>query len=94
MGWSESRRHPKMSLLLGYTLVECKCPYTGKDMESKTASILDSVGGAIDSNGLPYIRKNHIYYFQIETGMAVCGLKQCDFVVCTNQGIYMVFIWF
>ena len=51
------------------SLVEFKCPYTGKDMESKTASILDSVGGAIDSNGLSYIRKNHIYYFQIQNKM-------------------------
>ena len=59
-------------------------------MEPKTAFILYSVGGAIDSNGLPYMRKNHIHYFQIQTGMAVCGLKQCDFVVYTNQGIYMV----
>lgn len=76
------------------TLVEFKCPFTGKDMDPKAAFLLGSVGGAIDCNGLPYIRENHIHYFQIQTGMAVCGLKQCDFVLFTNKGIFMVNIGF
>lgn len=76
------------------TLVEFKCPYLGRDMDPKSAFLLDSVGGAVDETGLPYIRKNHIHYFQVQTGMAVCGLKQCDFVVFTNLGIYMATIYF
>ena len=53
-----------------------------------------TVDGAIDCNGEPYICKNHIHYFQIQTGMAVCGLKQCDFVVFTEKGIFMANIEF
>ena len=61
----------------------------------QTAFLLDSVGGAIDCNGgEPCICKNHIHYFQIQTGMAVCGLGQCDFVVFTEKGIFMANIEF
>ena len=70
------------------TLVEFKCPLTGKDMDPKTAFLLDSVGGPFNC------RKNHIHYFQIQTGMAVCGLKKCDFVVFTNKGIFVANIAF
>jgi hypothetical protein len=76
------------------TLVEFKCPYTGRDMDPKSAFLLDTVGGAINEAGFPYIRKNHIHYFQVQTGMAVCGLKQCDFVVFTNMGIYIAKVEF
>ena len=76
------------------TLVEFKCPYTGRDMDPKSAFLLDTVGGAINEVGFPYIRKNHIHYFQVQTGMAVCGLKQCDFVVFTNMGIYIAKVEF
>ena len=48
-----------------------------------------SVGGAVDSNSLPYFRKHPHTLFSNPVGnMAVCGLKQCDFVVYTNQGVY------
>ncbi|CAB3995533.1 Carboxypeptidase D [Paramuricea clavata] len=76
------------------TLVEFKCPYTGRDMDPKSAFLLDTVGGAINEAGFPYIRKNRIHYFQVQTGMAVCGLKQCDFVVFTNMGIYIAKVEF
>ena len=76
------------------TLVEFKCPYTGRDMDPKSAFLLDTVGGAINIAGFPYIRKNHIHYFQVQTGMAVCGLKQCDFVVFTNMGIFLAKVEF
>ncbi len=76
------------------TLVEFKCPYTGRDMDPKSAFLLDTVGGAINKAGFPYIRKNHIHYFQVQTGMAVCGLKQCDFVVFTNMGIFLAKVEF
>ena len=70
-------------------LVEFTCPYTSRNMDPKMAFLLDTVGGAIDANGKHFLRKNHIHYFQVQTGMSVCGLKQCDFVVFTNMGIFM-----
>ena len=72
------------------TLVEIKCPYKGFDMHPKEAFLLDTIGGCVDKNGTCYLRRNHLHYFQIQTGMAVCGVTQCDFIVFTNKGIHVV----
>ena len=69
-------------------LLEIKCPYKGADMDPKEAFLLETVGG--DKNGNYFLKTTHLHYFQIQTGMAVCGLKKCDFVVFTPKGIYVV----
>ena len=39
-------------------------------------------------------RKIHLDYFQVQTGIAVSGLKTCDFVTYTSKGIFVVKINF
>ena len=77
-----------------YTLLEIKCPFKGADIDPKEAFLLDTIGGNIDKDGNYFLKTTHIHYFQIQTGMAVCGLKKCDFVVFTSKGIYVINIDF
>ena len=72
------------------TLLEIKCPYKGADMNPKEALLLETVGANTDKDGNCFLKAAHLHYFQIQTGMAVCGLTKCDFVVFTRKGIYIV----
>ena len=47
-----------------------------------------------NENGNVFLDKNHLHYFQVQTGMAVAGLKTCDFVTHTSKGIFIVTITF
>ena len=76
------------------TVVEIKCPFKGKDLDPKNAFLLPTVGGKKDENGNVFLDKNHLHYFQVQTGMAVAGLKTCDFVTHTSKGIFIVTITF
>ena len=76
------------------TVVEIKCPFKGKDLDPKIAFLLPTVGGKKDENGNVFLDKNHLHYFQVQTGMAVAGLKTCDFVTHTSKGIFIVTITF
>ena len=67
-----------------------KFPYKGADMDPKEPFLLGTVGGDTDKNSNYFLKTTHLHYFQIQTGMAVCGLKKCDFVVFTPKGIYVV----
>ena len=78
-------------------LVEFKCPYTGKDLDAKSAFLLQSIGGQkwnIRWTKMPRLNKNHLHYYQVQTGMAVAGLNLCDFVTYTNKAIHVVQIPF
>ena len=57
------------------TVEEIKCPFKGKDFDPKIAFLLPTVGGKNDKNGNVFLDKNHLHYFQVQTGMAVAGLK-------------------
>ena len=76
------------------TLVEFKCPYTGKDLDAKSAFLLHSIGGKVNDNGTYHLNKNHLHYYQVQTAMAVTGLSVCDFVTYTNKGTHVVQIHF
>ena len=72
------------------TVVEIKCPFKGKDLDSKIAFLLPTVSGKKDENANVFLDKNHLHYLQVQTGMAVAGLKTCDFVTYTSKGISIV----
>lgn len=73
----------------GPSVVELKCPFTGKDLDPKIAFLLP-----IDKNGKYFLDENHIHYFQVQTCMAVSGFKTCDFVTYTSKGIFVITINF
>ena len=74
------------------TSMEIKCPFKGYNMGPKDAFLLDTVSGKVENNG-NYL-KIHLYYFQVQTGTAVCNLTQCDFIVFTIKGIHIVKVSF
>ena len=76
------------------TVVEFKCPFNGKDLDPKSAFLLESVGGMCNATGKLTLKPSHRHYFQVRTEMAVAGLPSCDFVIYTNKGILVVQIDF
>ena len=70
---------------------------TTEDLDSGTFFVF--VAGVIPTqkekkyeNGNDFLDKNHLHYFQVKTGMAVAGVKTCDFVTYTSKGIFIVTI--
>ena len=39
-----------------------------------------------------FLVKNHLHYIQVQTGMAISGLKTCHFVTYTSERIFIVTI--
>ena len=74
--------------------VEIKCPFKENYLDPKVAFLLPSVGGKKDTDGQYFLDENHLHYFQVQTGMAVSGLKTCDFFTYTSKGIFVVKINF
>ena len=67
-------------------LLEIKCPFELKDTSDKT--LLQKCKTWLHIlNGNLALRKTHKYYFQIQFGMAILNLSECDFVIyasCNN----------
>lgn len=66
-----------------YRLLEIKCPY---ELENTTDGILATKCKhflKFEENTL-ILRKKHQYYGQIQFGMALLNLKECDFVVYSS----------
>ena len=68
-----------------YCFLEIKCPYTVRDRTPEDASSSDGFNG----DGIPNLslRKNHIYYAQVLSQMAVGQCPWYDFVIFTTKGI-------
>ena len=47
-----------------------------------------------DENGNFFLDKNHLHHFQVQTSMAISGLKTCHFVTNKSKGIFIVTINF
>ena len=44
--------------------------------------------------GILFLDKNYLHYFQVQTGMAISGLKTYHFVTYTSKGIFIATIDF
>ncbi len=65
----------------GTGLLEIKCPYShaGKTISSAVSDsnfCLESIDGKVT------LKRNHTYYYQVQTQLYVCGEDFCDFCVC------------
>lgn len=72
---------PKCEILI----LEIKCPYVSKgqpwrDMTPQDIAKNPAFCCSIGLNGL-ILKENHSYFYQIQGQMAICGIKQADFVV-------------
>ena len=53
-----------------------KCPFCVKDCLPQEDQ----------KNGQWILRRDHTYYYQVQTQLNVCNLSYCDFVVWTERG--------
>lgn len=65
-----------------FRLLEIKCPYQIENTENVTL-LKKCKFLHLEKNEIK-IKKKHQYYAQIQFGMAVLNLKQCDFVIYSN----------
>ena len=73
-----------------YGFLDIKCPYKVRDRTPEDACSLDGFCCTLqlNSDGIPNLnlRKNHIYYAQVQGQMAVGQRPWCDFVIFTTKG--------
>lgn len=70
----------------GYGLVEIKCPYTLRNLTPEEACKEPTFYCDL-INGKPQLQRSHIYYYQIQGQLGICGLKWCDFVCFFTKGL-------
>ena len=74
-----------------FGFLEVKCPYTHRNDTPEEASKTPGFCSSLDNSGdgMPKLslRKNHIYYAQVQGQMAIGCRQWCDFVVFTTKGI-------
>ena len=72
-------------------LLEIKCPYILKDIHPMDIHKLNrqQLSGFCSriENGTFSLKRNHAYFWQVQMQMAICNVKQCDFVVWSPKGI-------
>ncbi|XP_037505679.1 uncharacterized protein LOC119382008 [Rhipicephalus sanguineus] len=72
----------------GKGVVEFKCPYLLRNAEELTE--LSAPNSCLCTvNGVMQLRRQHAYYFQIQTQMAVCQVDFCYFVVWTPNVLFV-----
>lgn len=83
-----SLQHPFLAAtpdgFTGHKVIEIKCPYTGRE-EPITPSAHFPF---LDINKM--LKKDHVYYAQVQGQMWVCGKKMCDFVVYTFKDMLVI----
>lgn len=83
--------HDPSDLQHPFGFIEVKCPYSNRDRTPVEAC--SSPGFCCnlvthpDGSQTPQLRRNHIYFAQVQGQMAVGKRLWCDFVVYTNKGI-------
>lgn len=70
-----------------FGVVEIKCPYSCRQVTPAEACLYPKFCCALDAKGIPTLRREHIYYAQIQGQMGVTKRKWCDFVIYTEKGI-------
>ncbi|KAL3862316.1 hypothetical protein ACJMK2_008294 [Sinanodonta woodiana] len=82
-----------------YGLLEIKCPHIlqGKDVSKFDEQLTKKQQSGFclrRSNGHIELRKNHAYYFKIQTQLGIMGLKWCDFVIWSDIHLEKIRIQF
>lgn len=77
------------------SVVEFKCPFTGKDLDPKIAFLLPSIGGKKIKRGSIFLMKITYIIFKFRLAwLFSSGFKTCDFVTYTSKGIFVVTVNF
>ena len=71
-----------------YGLVEIKCPYKYRDLQPECAASHTDFCCTVHIQAgqkIVTLKRNHIYYSQIQGQIAITQRKWCDFVIFTNN---------
>ncbi|XP_050065595.1 uncharacterized protein LOC126554579 [Aphis gossypii] len=74
-------------------IIEIKCPYSVKDYSNIFEAISDGkiIYCTVDENKeVVLLKKNHDYYFQIQTQLHVTKRKLCHFFIFTDNWYYSI----
>ncbi|KAJ8914642.1 hypothetical protein NQ315_015381 [Exocentrus adspersus] len=63
-------------------LLEIKCPFKGQEVTA--VSLFHSCSYLKIENDRMVLNKKHTYYGQVQLGMAILNLKECDFIVYSS----------
>ena len=79
-----------LTLSQPFGLVEIKCPYSHRnetpEEACKAKDFCCSLEKTLTGSALK-LKKNHIYYSQVQGQMAISQRNWCDFVIYTNKGL-------
>lgn len=73
----------------GMGIVEVKCPYSlckstiPDGVKDPNYFCLEEIDGCL------HFKRQHSYFFQVQTQMAVCGVSYCDFVAWNPTSLYI-----
>lgn len=71
-------------------IVEIKCPYSARNlMISQACETLVDFYLQKDESGTISLRTNHEYYMQIQGQLMITGCKFCEFIVFTQQDLFV-----
>lgn len=68
-----------------YGVVEIKCPYKLKDSDASTAA--QETFRLMLEDGIPHLKRDDVYFFQVLGQMAFTGYHWTDFVVFTEKWV-------
>eukprot|EP00117_Sycon_ciliatum_P014839 scpid81162/ scgid14934/ len=74
-------------------LVEVKCPYKYRHQRIENVCT-DKLQSLEMVNGVPTLKRNHQYYYQIMGQLAVTERQWCDYIVFTRRDIHVERIYF
>ena len=74
-------------------ILEVKCPYKWRESTVQEAA-KDAQFCCTSENGVVKLKKNHIYFCQIQGQMAITETKWCDFVIWTLKDFHMQRVYF
>ena len=74
-------------------LLEIKCPYNYRDSTPFQAASQKVFCYWLEKGKL-VLREHHHYCYEMQGQMAICSRKRCDFVVFTNVGISVQWMFF
>lgn len=63
-------------------LIEIKCPFKGKSMNSQ--ELIENLNYIIYSENCYQLKKKHMYYGQVQLGMAMTNVNDCDFIIYSS----------
>ncbi|XP_077516907.1 uncharacterized protein LOC144127829 [Amblyomma americanum] len=71
----------------GKGVVELKCPFSLREVD---VTEMATAGSCLETvNGVVQLRRQHGYFYQVQTQMAVCDVQWCDFVVWTPNLLHV-----